>query len=214
VTAYTLKRLKSGSIAAIVSLSLHGLLFAPLVLGGAGAGRGDRTGGGSSIVAGSPSLTLVDVAVAPVDVHGESISPPHLLSPTVEVPAVGSMDLESPEEPKDAAVAYAWRMGALTARIQSLWTLPRGSLDVDFHCRVRIRQGDAGAVDEVEFESCDDAGALRSSLVRAIERAAPLPPLSESRGAGGADITLHFAAYAATTGGSRTVVEPGAASSN
>ena len=104
-------------------------------------------------------------------------------------------------------------MGALTARIQSLWTLPRGSLGVDFHCRVRIRQGDAGKVDEVEFESCDDVGPLRSSLIRAIERAAPLPPLTESSGTA-ADITLHFAAYAATTGGSRTVVEPGAASSN
>jgi hypothetical protein len=195
----TLKRLRVGSVAALLSLSVHGFLFVPLLLGHS-AGK---------VSPGASSLTWVAVAEPAGVVHDELSPVVHLQSRPVEIPT-SEIDLGSVDA--DAPPARVWRMGAITARIQNAWTFPRAALASDFNCRVRIRQGDAGSVEEVEFESCDDIEALRASLIRAIERAAPLPLLDDDHRMG-TDIRLHFAAYAASPGGRHTVVEPGAAMS-
>jgi hypothetical protein len=199
----SLRRLRIGCLAALLSFSVHLFLFVPLLLGRA-----------SARVSPPPNAELTWVVVAePIRAVQEPLSLAiHFLSPVVDVPDPVDLagSLETPAAtPNDSVPAYVLKMGALTARIQNAWTLPRDRLAADFNCRVKIRQDNSGTVEEVEFESCDDVESLRASLVRAIEHAAPLPALADEHRTGAA-VTLHFAAYAAPTDGRHTVVEPGA----
>lgn len=106
--------------------------------------------------------------------------------------------------------AYVRHLGELTARIQKGWTLPGDGGAGDFHCRARIRQDEAGEIEEIELERCDDDGALRASLLRAVHSAVPLPLLDEGRQSARV-VTLDFAVFAAQVGGRRTSVQPGPA---
>jgi hypothetical protein len=101
------------------------------------------------------------------------------------------------------------RIGEITARIQQAWTLPRNPLGADFHCRVRIRQDDAGALGAIEWQQCDEDATLRASLVKAIRAAAPLPARDDSQNSAW-DLTLQFTSFAALTAGPRSRVEPSA----
>jgi hypothetical protein len=148
----------------------------------------------------------LSTAVAWID----PVAAPHNIDPLVVAPTLAkirpapmsdpNLQLEAEgADPDDPAVAYALKMGAVTARIQSGWSLPSVKISSDFHCQVRIHQGDTGKVEEVEIESCDEVGSLRLSLVRAIEQAGPLPA---------SDISLRFAVYVQPNGAHRTAVEP------
>lgn len=103
--------------------------------------------------------------------------------PDLAEPATDPQDLDptadASQEPTDRTGSYIRRMSQITARIQGAWALPPTRLTTDFHCRIRIRQDAGDTASEVEFESCDNDGTLRASLLKAIDHVGPVPALSE-----------------------------------
>src|SRR5690606_37180118 len=74
------------------------------------------------------------------------------------------------------AVLFGRYIGQIQARIERAWIRPRSAADGDsFACRVRVLQDRRGNVIEVMLQRCNGDSDWQSSLVRAIERAAPLP---------------------------------------
>ena len=71
---------------------------------------------------------------------------------------------------------YGRYLGQIQARVERAWMRPRSVAGADgFECRVQIQQNERGEVGEVTLQKCDTAVAWQLSLVRAIERASPLP---------------------------------------
>jgi hypothetical protein len=194
--------LRARAVALLLTLSLHILLVAPSLSGGGGPGASARSSG--------PALTVIELAGSNARSSAALFSAVHLQRLKLQ-----SSDLDVgqgdavPIAQDDSAPEYVRRMAALTARIQGLWKLPRTRLTADFHCRARLRPGEAGSIDEVELESCDDSGPLRASIAQAIEHAMPLS-LPQERPGAAVDIVLQFIAYAEASGASHTSIEPAA----
>ena len=208
---------------ALATVVLHGLLLAPMLPGRHGHARGvlsaaarhqDGGAGGDAKAwvmledprplpgAGDDMLRSQWAEVQPRALGEEALAS---LSAQPDVD-LGTAQADTPMEP-DSPLSYIQRMGALTSRIQGVWALPRGTPAADFHCRLLIHQRDDGAVEDLEFEHCDDDAPLRKSLMNAIYRAAPLPRMNDAGGRGA--ITLDFVAFASPASGRRTIVSPG-----
>jgi hypothetical protein len=200
---------------------LHGLVLIPVIFAAHYGGSAKRTGAASLPMEAEPIQFVgwvTDAQRSPVPTSAAtqlSPVPIQIADATALLPdsaietentsagAGGSSDQARPPAP-----LYVQHMSQITERIQSQWTVP-SPLPADFHCRVLIRRAPE-STPEVEIEQCDADPSLRGSLLQAIDRAAPLPPL-EVGGRGPGDIRLEFAAFAASAGGRRTSVEPGAA---
>ena len=211
---------------ALATAVCHGLLLFPALYGhgheavSVAAAASSRDGGAEGSVLtwltpDTPGTATANVAAlrrsAWTEFHPRALGPEALASleqvPQVDVRAVQDAAMLPPDM-VDPAHDYIHRLGELTARIQNAWALPRSAPAVDFHCRLRLRQGEDGAVRELQFELCDEDGRLRASLVRAIYGATSLPHLQDS----GDGVTLDFVAFASAATGRRTMVSPGASS--
>ena len=221
MAVYTIERLRVAGVAASASLALHSLVLAPVLVGR----PAHRMQHAHAHASGAPltAFILNDRAPGAAAMATSPQPDPLLAEVPIESPTVPMADLAEPatdpEEPDPTADAsreaadrtgtYIRRMSQITARIQGAWTLPPTRLATDFHCRIRIRQDAGDTASEVEFESCDDDGTLRASLLKAIDHLGSLPALSE-KGVGTRDVTLDVTAFAAPSSGRRTSVEPGA----
>lgn len=72
--------------------------------------------------------------------------------------------------------------GQIDSRIRRAWRRPRSPVEMSsdqpdamFHCSTRIVQDSGGNVTEIELMDCNGTSEWRLSLVRAIQRASPLP---------------------------------------
>jgi hypothetical protein len=225
VAVKTVERLRVGSVAALASLALHGLLLAPALVGH----PADRTQRAHRVASDTPAPSLTAFILndrTPAAAQAAASLQPDaalIAEVPIELPTDPTPDLAEPaadphdpdptadasQETTDRTVTYIRRMSQITARIQGAWTLPPTRLATDFHCRIRIRQDAGEAVSEVEFESCDSDGTLRASLLKAIDHLGSMPALSE-KSVGTQDVTLDVTAFAAPSSGRRTSVEPGA----
>jgi hypothetical protein len=91
-------------------------------------------------------------------------------------------------DPAMQSLLFGRYSAQIDARIRRAWRKPRSpihepevGMDVSgrqadvFHCQARISQDAFGHVTEIELLDCDGASAWQLSLVRAIQRASPLP---------------------------------------
>lgn len=93
-------------------------------------------------------------------------------------------------DPAMQSLLFGRYTGQIDARIQRAWQKPRSAIDevvADggdsdqavrqemFRCQARIQQDKDGNVTEIELMHCNGSPAWQLSLVRAIQRASPLP---------------------------------------
>jgi len=80
-------------------------------------------------------------------------------------------------DPAIQSLLFGRYTAQIDARVQRAWRKPRSSLGTKgiFACQARITQDASGHVTEIELMHCDGGTAWQRSLVRAIQRASPLP---------------------------------------
>jgi hypothetical protein len=185
------------------TLSIHALMFAPILFGGTAPERHRRpdveglgaTATGEQAEA-SDAMILLDLSALTPDSEADfadatssgsqreaqsfRIASPDPL-PAFE-PIVFDEDLSElaplPEPASNTAgraLLLSGYMGQIMARVNRAWLRPRTSTDGGrFDCRVRIEQTLEGRVESVELMECNGDSHWQESLVSAIERAAPL----------------------------------------
>ena len=202
---------RSRTVALLLTVSLHVLLVAPSLSGaGASGGAAARAAVHGSAKPATTVLTWIEPAVssaASVFATRPTVHPQPLPLEPLNIELTQAAAEPIPTE--DSVPEYVRRMAALTARIQSLWVLPRVRPAADFRCRARLRPGESGSLDEVELEDCDDSAPVRASIAQAIEHAMPLPLPQEQPGSS-TDIVLQFSAYAGPNGTRHTSIQPAA----
>ena len=187
---------------ALISLALHILLIAPVVMGFGGTTRkppiyssemeslADAEAGASSVT----TLTLIDEPDPGVNVQG-ALASAHLavsvllISVSVPVPSPkftlpADDDTDTPLATQSGSgqpdpgrqLLFGRYVGQITARIERAWMRPRTPIDsAYFACRVHVTQDRHGVVEEVELVRCNGDPRWQTSLVRAIQSASPLP---------------------------------------
>ena len=216
-------RLAITSAAALLVLTLHLLVFMPLVLGpsGSATARGGIHSGDAPASA-TPLVLAVQVQRSQSEsrlarlqgtlaIHSVAEAsraavrqPSFLVAPSVLLP-----EQAAEQELPDPVPAAVRRIGEITARLQAAWVLPPRSATTNFRCRVRIRQDEAGALSGIELQHCDDDPELRASLIAAVRAASPLPTRDNLEHSGW-DLTLEFKSSATSPTGRRSSVEPSA----
>jgi hypothetical protein len=107
-----------------------------------------------------------------------------------------------------AAHLYGMYVGQINARIERAWLKPRTSPGADrFVCRVQVLQSPSGDVRKITLLDCNGDARWKSSLVRAIQTASPLPAPPDPR-VFRMHIALQFASAAFVAGGSGEGFEP------
>lgn len=112
-----------------------------------------------------------------------------LLSPTADLPSDDSQTraatTNSPSSSLDPVlrgVLFGRYVGQVNARIQRAWLRPRDAIGADrFSCRVLIQQDDKRHVIRTTLQACNGDVRWQLSLVRAIQRASPLPAPPDPR---------------------------------
>jgi len=134
---------------------------------------------------------IVSVGVAESDllIQVASLDPAPLLEPEQfsedEVDAAAS---HTAGDPAMQSILFGRYTAQIDARIRRAWRKPRTPvspprkaaegrtlLNQSFECQVRISQDRDGRVTEIELMLCNGTTAWQMSLVRAIQRASPLP---------------------------------------
>lgn len=184
------------------TLLLHWLLLQPLLLGSATAKRSPAANSGPGAISSSSndgeSMTLVlvylptnheasliravsSVGVAPADsiVQIASTDPLPLLEfeHSDDNEELGEA-ARAAGDPAVQAMLFGRYTAQIDARIERAWRRPRSPVSAqasEFHCQARISQDAVGNVTEVELMQCEGSTAWQFSLVRAIQRASPLP---------------------------------------
>jgi hypothetical protein len=137
----------------------------------------------------------------------DAVPPPHL--PDIE--AVSSETANGAPAPGDdatGAMLYGRYVGQISARIERAWLKPRTPIGAEiFTCRVGVLQDAAGKVLEVAPSGCNGDERWRSSLVRAVETASPLPAPPDPK-VFRRQIELNFTAAQYVAGGSTEGFEP------
>lgn len=131
-----------------------------------------------------------------VSSRGDAAANPiiQIVSPDPSPPALieESLSDESGEtahtagDPAMQSMLFGRYTGQIDARIKRAWRKPRSPINEEFNvggaadrqtfrCQARIRQDDTGNVQEIELMQCNGSPAWKLSLVRAIQRASPLP---------------------------------------
>ena len=227
----SLERFGPSSLAALLSLVLHGLILAPLVAGPSWGRSGSIAKTAQRRFSAPPDSTSVLVlleddsgwrakdAIEPVpevDLSAALTAGAHPAdaSNRIELPQIDLQDVaEEHVEPalvqadSNGVPAYVTYMGQVTARIQRLWALPRAARAAEFHCRVRIRRGPGGEVRDLILAPCDTDPDLKASVLAAIRRAAPLPEHPDPQSSAEM-LSLDFAVFAAAAQGSSSSVQP------
>lgn len=192
-------------VAAVIgTLALHVAVFSPMLLGGgARNARAAAAVGGFGVSTGSEAesqsvMTLIDLSglseanmsIAETPVVDAALTPTMVFVAS-EIPAppplpIDESALEPASEaspaagnPEASARMFGRYMNQIAARIERAWVRPRTPIGApQFECQTRIEQDGRGRVLSVELMDCRGSTEWQESLVRAIERAAPLsaPP--------------------------------------
>jgi hypothetical protein len=186
------------------TLLLHWLLLQPMRLGSQASTRPvpDQSGPGASATSSDDGnfMTLVMVnlpsqseAQVAEHVSSKGAAEPDLLIQVASdnpAPLLAPEQFEAIEVSEEAAhtagdpavqsLLFGRYTQQIDARIQRAWRKPRsalnaGSADEAFECQARISQDAQGNVIEIELVQCNGSTAWQMSLVRAIQRASPLP---------------------------------------
>jgi hypothetical protein len=151
----------TASVAALVSIAIHVLLAqSVLITEGARMKRAPREAGlgANGIAADSEPITTLIL---------------------IEQPETGSPEEDSFEPAIDRetrAELYGRYLGQVQARIERAWWRPRSPIDSElFDCDLQVLQDTRGRVLEVTLQRCNGDLLWQMSLVRAVERASPLP---------------------------------------
>ncbi len=227
----SLERLGPSSLAALLSLALHGLILAPLVAGPSWGRSGSVAEKAQRRVSAPSDPTSVFVLLEDSGSRTrDAIEPPPEIDPSaaltarehiaedasnrIELPQIDLQDVaEERVEPALAQAdgngvpAYVTYMGQVTARIQRLWALPQAARAAEFHCHVRIRRGPGGEVRDLILAPCDTDPVLKASVLAAIRRAAPLPERPNPQSSAEM-LSLDFAVFAAAVQGRSSSVQP------
>ncbi len=198
------RRWLAGSVAALISVLIHSLLVEAILLGDGGRAMQPRhtEGLGANAIASDTEAeaTLVfieDPGPAPANddpleslaSHGPVLESFRLtiVSPSPSLDMGFDSEEQQQEETstsseEDAAARLARAalfgryLGQIQARIERAWVRPRSAIGAElFECRVQILQSRSGNVLEVTLQRCNADARWQVSLVRAIERASPLP---------------------------------------
>lgn len=141
-----------------------------------------------------------DASVATIASRGVAVS-----NPIIQITSPDPLPLSAYEEameeengeashtagdPAMQSLLFGRYTGQIDARIQRAWHKPHVAIDgavsgrgdsdqavrqEPFHCQARIQQDQDGNVTEIELMQCNGSPAWQLSLVRAIQRASPLP---------------------------------------
>jgi hypothetical protein len=95
------------------------------------------------------------------------------------------------------AALFGLYINQIQARVERAWLRPRTPIGAEsFECRVQILQSKRGDVAEVQVQRCNGDVRWGLSLVRAIQRASPLPaPPAQSVFAETLQLSFHSAAF-------------------
>jgi hypothetical protein len=187
--------------AALASLLLNALLLAPLLHRSAGAPVREERLQAVWITRIEPAATETAPAIARPEISAQQF-PVHLDMPQFDIQEEQAADDGGGG---NGAPSYVRYVGAVTARIQRAWSVPR--VAGEQHCRLRIAVGAAGEVQGVTPQLCDADPLLQASIADAIRRAAPLPTEIAGDQRSG-DLLLDFAVSAADANGLRSSVRP------
>jgi len=104
---------------------------------------------------------------------------------------------ESTSDRSGRALLFGRYLGQIQARVERAWLRPRTPIGEDlFECRVQVLQSRRGDVLEVTLQRCNGDARWQVSLVRAIERASPLPaPPDPAVFAESLQLDFHSAAF-------------------
>jgi hypothetical protein len=188
--------------AIVASLLVHWLILQPLLLGahaterppreqsgpGASATSLDEVNYVSLVMVSMPSeadssvtedVSSLGVAESDLFIQVASQDPAPLLEPEqFELEAEPSEDAaQTVGDPAIQSLLFGRYTAQIDARVQRAWRKPRSSIAAKeiFACQARITQDAAGNVTEIELMHCDGSTPWQMSLVRAIQRASPLP---------------------------------------
>jgi hypothetical protein len=194
------------SLGAVVTVVVHMLMSAPLVLGYDAHKRRDRADQGAGSVAWASqgeqaeSMLLLDLSALTQtskadtpdpQIDAEGITPEEMKLELVSVDPSPPPELEFEEadesevaneasgDPAGNAAMYGRYMSHVAARIERAWMLPRTPVaGGQFDCRARITQDRSGRVLDIQLHECGEDAAWRKSLESAIRLASPLssPP--------------------------------------
>lgn len=125
-----------------------------------------------------------------------------------------SMDEQSAGEREARAALFGRYVSQIQARIERAWVRPRAPIgDESFDCQVQVVQGKRGEVQEVALQRCNGSAPWQLSLVRAIERASPLPAPPDDA-VFSPSILMSFRAYPYAPGSEQELYEPSPPSSD
>jgi TonB-like protein len=227
--AFRSRRVNIRAASAIVSLSLHALLGATIVIRAETATTSvpDRFGAVTTDSLDAVAVTLTVAKVVPAEAASEdadaasSAARDHVVDDAVSV-AAGAFDIadnsrekqsattenESVGDQEHRAAMLGRYTGQIQARIERAWERPRAPIgDSQFVCRVRISQAAGGEVTETVLEECNGDALWQVSLARAIQGASPLPTPPEPDVFSNT-VTLAFTSDAFVAGGTEDGFEP------
>lgn len=191
--------------AIFASLLLHWLILQPLMLGSHAAKRPPReeSGPGANVSSADDTnyMTLIMVSMpsaselsATENVASSAVAESDLfiqIASQDPAPLLEPEQFESESEVSEAAARTAGdpalqsllfgRYAAqIDSRVQRAWRKPRSPVNEQrssdtFECHARISQDAVGNVTEIELMQCEGTTEWQMSLVRAIQRASPLP---------------------------------------
>jgi len=194
----------NGFVAAVLTLTLHALLFGSLLLGapvrkykppmseGASASAQNSAQGefvSQLIFVNDHSITQPDTqddsvyeAMEPIDQKMKAVPDFAILSSTPQLEISGSEEGTDPnsqsiEEAGDAAgraMMFGRYMEQIKARIERAWVYPVNTTITSFKCTAQIKQSKEGQVQEVTLQRCDSNAVWQLSLAKAIQAASPL----------------------------------------
>lgn len=179
-----LSRTLASCLSALASIALHALFVAPALWGsGVPPQFPERKSAGDTalqwIVLEASSAARTDTPPTPSAPALVAVGLPDASSaPSWSPPTSGApkdKDLQ-PEDQSSLGVMYGRYVGQIQARIDRAWLRPRTAIgDPIFRCQVQIDQDHEGKVGAVTLADCNGDDRWKLSLVRAIERASPLP---------------------------------------
>lgn len=200
-----LGRWSSRMLSAVGALLLHAALLQGIALGTAPRTSRipeERGPGASAVVAAAGEYMTLVVIKTPDAASSESFEE---IASRGMAPETGFIQMRSPDpaplfdvseasdpgadsvqavgDPAAASVLFGRYTDQLASRIQVAWKKPRTAIEASsatpsasvFRCKAQITQDAVGYVKEIELVDCNGGGAWQRSLVRAIQRASPLP---------------------------------------
>lgn len=198
-------RIGAWTFAAVLTVLIHTLIFAPFVFGTAGrkfhppltegAATSAENKEASKFV--SVLISLDNRSITDSEAHDDSAYEvvkevdrmAQQSAPLAELSSTSQPEISGSEEGKDEnsekaeavgnetgrALLFGRYMGQVKARIERAWDYPAAPFKGKFQCKVQISQSEHGDVREVTLQRCNGDSLWQKSLVLAIQQSSPLP---------------------------------------